>query len=146
MQTNKDPTTPQPQPPLVTHPKPKQFTLKLPKLRPPSFRKSVPTEGPTHKSLQLQQEPAVPELEKHADDVKEQQQQEERAQQQPQPKKARQASDSWQKILELECRMDQLESELGFTAEVMHKTLVRASLLKVATNAMLRDVDTTVES
>ena len=142
MQTNKDPTTPQPQPPLVTHPKPKQFTLKLPKLRPPSFRKSVPSEGPTHNHPLVQQEPTVPELEKHADDAKEQQLQQETAQQQPQAKKARQASDSWQKILELECRMVQLESELDYTADVMHKTLVRASLLKVATNAMLRDVDT----
>ena len=133
-------TTPPPPPP-VSHPKHKQFTFKLPKLRPPSFRKNVGTEAPVHNSPA----PAVPEPEK-CQDAKEQQpepvQEPERHElPQPQVKKTRHLSDSRQRILELECRMEKLESDLDYTAEVMHKTLVRASLLQVATNTMLRGID-----
>lgn len=149
-------TTP-PLPPLVPHPKPKQFTLKLPKLRPPSFRKSVQAEAPVHSSLQAsppesekcvgqtQQQPQ-PAQEPEPEKQEQQQKQQGRQQQQPEAKMARHLSDSRQRILELECRMDKLESDLDFTAEVTHKTLVRASLLQVATSAMLRDMDSTEPS
>ena len=44
------------------------------------------------------------------------------------------------KILELENRMDKLESELDITAEVMHGTLLRATMLQTATKTMLESV------
>ena len=133
-------TTPPP-PPLVSHPKPKQFTLKLPKLRPPSFRKSLPTDATVHSSLHPPHpEPAASELEKCPDPTGQQQEPPEQ-QEKPQAKKTRHLSDSRQRIVELECRMDQLEFDIDCTAEIMHKTLVRASLLQVATNAMLSGMD-----
>ena len=48
--------------------------------------------------------------------------------------------DSRYKILELESRMDRLEAELDHTAELMHSTIVRASVLQASTKSMLAEL------
>lgn len=48
--------------------------------------------------------------------------------------------DSRYKLLELEARMDKLEAELDHTAELMHSTIVRASVLQAATKSMLAEL------